>query len=236
LAVLRHELAVLAGKPPTAPAFEPEGRLPAPPPLPRTGPPAELLEKRPDVRAARNLVVAADHQLAAARAQRLPSISLTGRLVFSNALSSNLFNDWIGSIIAGLTQPIFDGGRINAEIKQARGVAAERLADYGKVVLAAYTEVEDALANERGQTAHLEALEGRVVIAQATLRQARERYANGLTEYLPVLTSLQTLQGLEVTRLAARRDLLSYRIRLYKALGGAWSRDVIARSEPIGGS
>ena len=99
----------------------------------------------------------------------------------------------------------------------------ERLAAWGESVLRALEEVENALVQEDLQREHIGRLEDQSALAHAALREIRNRYVNGLTDYLDVLTALATVQGLERQELTARRQLLSLRIQLHRALGGTWT-------------
>lgn len=227
LAVLKHQLAVLLGRPPLAEvtrARQPSGALPDLSPLPETGLPADLLKRRPDVRAAHARLVAADHLVAAAIADRLPALRLSAQSVYQATEPSEVFNNWIWTLAGNIVQPVFEGGRLKAEVYRARAAKKERLIAYGKTVLNAFREVEDALAEERHQRTLIANLEDQIRLATATLDQARDRYVNGMSDYLPVLTALQVVQGKERDLLRARRGLISFRIRLYRALGGSWPR------------
>ena len=90
-------------------------------------------------------------------------------------------------------------------------------------MLQALQEVEDALIQERKQAEFLIELERQVQLARDTLREARMRYANGLSDYLPVLAALESLQTVERSLITAKRQLLSFRVQLYRALGGTWT-------------
>ncbi len=226
LEVLRHQLNLLRGKPPNAgglPLGE-EADLPEPPPLPPTGLPADLLVRRPDVAAARLRVAAADHRLGAALAERLPAIQLTPRAGYQGPNARDLFKNWIWTLAAGFTAPLFEGGRIQAEVDRNRAVKLERLQAFGKTFLQALGEVEDALARERRQRDYLAALEGQLEAARSNLEEARRRYFHGLNDYLPVLTALSSFQQAQRAMITAKRELLSYRVQLYRALGGDWTR------------
>jgi len=225
--LLEHQLAVLAARPPKAPVALPGRALPELPGLPRTGLPADLLNRRPDVRAARRRAVAADCKLAEAIANRFPKIKLTaGTSYESSNRFEDIFDRWLWNIGGNLAQPIFDGGRLKAEADRNRARVAELRYAYGNAVLNAFREVEDALTRERNQRLHIEALDEELDQARATLDRARRRYEKGLTDYLNVLTALQSLQNVQRIRLAARRDMLLYRIQLYRALGGGWQSAV----------
>ena len=127
-------------------------------------------------------------------------------------------------MFANITWPVFDGGRRKAEVDRNEAVVKEQLGVYGQVVLRAFQEVEDALIQERKQTEFLIELERQLQLARDTLREARMRYANGLSDYLPVLAALESLQTVERSQIVAERQLLSYRVQLYRALGGSWTR------------
>ena len=226
LKTTRNELAVLLAKTPAEFSKTTQSILPELPPMPKTGLPAQLLERRPDVRAALYNALASEYSLAASKAQRLPSVTISGSFGVSGRSTTNLFDEWVGSLISGLTAPIFDGGRISADIEKSEFVRLQQINNYGEAVLVAFQEVEDALARENSQNEYITKVDERLQIADGNLRSARERYFAGQSDYLPVLNALQTLQQLQSTRLAAQRDLILYRIQLYKALGGSWSHEL----------
>jgi outer membrane protein TolC len=124
---------------------------------------------------------------------------------------------------ANLLAPLFDGGLRKAEVDRSSAVVDELAAAYGQVLLGAMLEVESALVLEKGQLDHIAALEHQVETNRATLAETRNRYREGVTDFLPVLSALQFLQLSEQNLLSARRQLLSYRIQLCRALGGTWT-------------
>jgi NodT family efflux transporter outer membrane factor (OMF) lipoprotein len=222
-AVLRQELAVLLGKPPTEPM--PVGDAPLPldvPPLPPTGIPADLLVQRPDIRAAMARLQSADYGVAAARADLLPAIRLTGGIGYNTNDIRYLFDNWFLNVAAGLAQPLFDGFRRPAEVSRTLAVVEERLAAYRLTVLFAIQEVEEALVQETRQREYLAALAEGLEDARNALREASERYRKGLNDYLPVLAALERTQALARNVVIARRELLVFRVNLYRALGGTW--------------
>ena len=224
--VARYQLAVLVGDVPGATAFAEQDELPALPAPPATGLPADLLERRPDVRAAQRRVEAADHRIAAAIADRLPSLQITGSAGFQSDSIRDLLTTPIWSLAASLGQILFDGGRLRAEVDRAEAVRTEVTAEYGLALLEALAEVEGALAQERQQRAYIAERERELDSAEAALRDITFRYRRGLIEFLPVLTALQSVQALELELITARRQALSFRIQLYRALGGTWPQDL----------
>lgn len=225
-AVVAHRLAVLLGKPPGQIDTGASAALPEVPPLPATGVPSLLLKRRPDIRAARRRVEAADHRLAAAIADRYPTLSLTG----SVSTQPGELNDWdlnpIWNLVAGLAAPILDGGRRAAEVERRRALMAELVASYGGTVLTALLEVENALAQEHQQQQYVAEVEQQLGVAMTTFEEARRRFSNGLSDFLTVLTALRSQHQVELNLLAAQRRLLSHRIQLCRALGGNWTKEL----------
>jgi len=219
---------VLLGKPPRTPLSITVESVPELPPLPPAGLPADLLAARPDVRAAGMRLAAADWQVAEARAARLPALRLTGRARYGEGELDVLFDNWLLSLAANLTAPIYDGGRRAAEVDRTVSLADERLATYRRAVVTAVKEVEDALVSEAKQQAHIDGLQQVIDTARQALEEAGNRYRNGLTDYLPVLTQLLSVQGLERDLIRRKAELIATRVRLYRALGGVWTDDLLA--------
>jgi len=194
--------------------------LPLPEPL---AVPASWLEHRPDVRAARLRAEAADRRVAAAIANRLPSITLTGSIGLQSPNLGDLFDDFVWSAAAGLTQPLFDAGRLRAEQDRTEAVVDERVAQYAQTLLAAMQEVEDALANEAAQRAVLENIDREISTAERAFDAAVDQYRQGVIDYLRVLTPRQTLERLALERVQAERQLVLIRLGLLRAMGAPWT-------------
>lgn len=220
--VLEHQLDILAGEAPGSQPAAPTTEPVVLPPLPLTGVPAELLQRRPDVRSAWFRLQAADQRVAVAVAERFPKIGLSGRLETTAGQADALFQDWLSSLAANLVGPLLDGGRRRAEVERTRAVAAETLHDYGQTVLVALAEVEDALVNERQQGEHLASLERQLELAVQAEASLRGRYLQGAVDYQRVLTARLSTQGLQRKLLTARRELLGFRVDLCRALAGGW--------------
>jgi NodT family efflux transporter outer membrane factor (OMF) lipoprotein len=226
--VAEQQLAVLLGRLPGAPIVPPDRvALPEVPASPGRGVPADLLVRRPDVRAARRRVEAADQRVAAAIADRFPRLTLTGSLGLSSPDLGTLFQSFVYSIVGSVLGPIFDGERREAIVQQHHAIVWERTEQLAQILVTAALEVESALVQERQQREHLAALEARVEASRNALAEARDRFAAGiLPEYLNVLTALTALHQAEQSLLQARRQLLSFRVQLYRALGGSWTADL----------
>jgi len=225
--ILLNQLAILAGRAPGALEAPAGDSLPDLPQAPSTGLPADLLAKRPDVRAAGLSLRAADWEIAAARADRLPAITLTGGGAYSGTGYETVFDAWALNLAAGLVMPILDGGNRAAEVDRVRAVAEERLAAYEQTVLTAVQEVEDALATEQGQRDLLNALTAQLDMARKAEAEARRRYLNGVDEScLAYLGAVTAVQSLELSLVQEKAELLKNRVALYIALGGDWTSDL----------
>jgi NodT family efflux transporter outer membrane factor (OMF) lipoprotein len=195
-------------------------QIPELPPMPATGVPSDLLAQRPDVRAALRRIEAADWNVAAAKADRLPSVSLGLTGSTSSDQFDDLFDDWLANFAGQLVAPLLDGGRRKLEVEKQLAVVDEAVANYRQTVLTAFKEVENALMLEQKVFEELEALRAELELARQTLSAARNRYANGLSDYLNVTSSLISVQGLERDEIAQVANLFKARIALHQALGG----------------
>ena len=225
--LLRHQLAYLLGQLPTSKLNIQTQDLPIITDLPSIGIPADLLANRPDVRAAGLRLKSADWVVAAAKADRLPAISLTARTSYLSNDFGSLFDNWILNLMSSLTGPVFDGNQRKAEISRTQALVQERIADYSQVVYLAIKEVDDQLVQAEKHRQHLTALQNQLTVSQDALREANERYRRGISDYLPVLTQLLSTQRLERDILHMRRQLISDRIGLLRSLGGCLPKNMM---------
>jgi NodT family efflux transporter outer membrane factor (OMF) lipoprotein len=222
IAVLEHQLAVLEGRPPQAPFELSAEALPEAPPLPATGLPADLVQRRPDVESAFLRLQAADEEVAVAVAEQYPRLNLTASLSTAAEDPGDLFSDYIASVAGAAVAPLLDAGERRAEVERTEAVRRERLAAYGQTVLDAFREVEDALAQEADQLLRMESLRAQLALADSTYEQLRFQYLNGAADFIDVLTALRQQQELQRNLLSARLDRLRFRIALYRALAGGF--------------
>ncbi len=222
LQTLMHELAILAGKPPRTDMGLKATRFPEIGELPGIGVPANLLARRPDVIAAGLELRAAEGQVAAARAGRLPTVNLSATAGFRSASFTDLLDEWFATLAANLTYPLFNAGALDAEVTRQEKIVDERLAAYEEAVLNAIGEVEDAMVRERKQAEYIVALDEQLNIARDSFREAQQRYRKGLIDYLPALSALISAQRFERTVVQARLKRLNQRVKLHRALGGRW--------------
>jgi len=222
-----NQLALLTGRSATTDLKLIQVEFPEISPLPPTGLPADLLAGRPDIRAAGLRLQSANWQVAAARADRLPKISLGGAVNYTSTALDILLDNWILRLAASVTGPIFDGGSRRAEVERSRAVVDERLAAYRGTVLTAIREVEDALAREQQYRDSLTNIDQQLKLTKMAYREATWRYLNGLNDFLPVLREQINLITFQLDRIRTGADLLTARIGLYKALGGSWMEVIV---------
>ena len=224
--MLQNQLAVLLGRMPNQSPVITRQELPVLDAVPDAGLPVQLLQNRPDIVAAFKRLEAVDQDLAAARADRLPALRLTGSVAYDSDQLEKVFDNWIANLAASVTAPVFDGGRRKAEVDINEAAVQQQLAEYRQLVLSAVREVEDALISETKIREHVAALENQLQAGKNALKEAGTRYLNGLNDYLPVLTQLLSVQSLENDLIRRHEDLLVARISLYRAIGGSWTDEL----------
>ena len=186
--------------------------------------PVALIERRPDVEAARRQLDAAAARIGVAVAQRLPSLSIIGSYG-GQAQSIGSLTDpssRVYQLLAGISLPIFRGGALNAEQRLARARADEARAQYGQTVLTALQEAGDALAAVRAQNDQLVAQETQATALRRALELATMRYRSGISNYLEVLEAQRSVFDAELAESQAELQQLLATVELYKALGGRW--------------
>jgi outer membrane protein, multidrug efflux system len=219
-----HALAILCGQP--APSFSVAAnplRESAPPAVP-PGLPTDVLRQRPDVAEAEQNLVAANAQVGVATANLYPTIGLSGAAGFESGAARNLF-DWqsgLWSLVGGLTAPIFQGGRLRANLDATKAQYRQTVGAYVNQVLIAYGDVEDALTDLHALTTEVGDLRDAVAASQSYLRLAQVQYRNGLVDYLIVIDAERTLLANQLALSQAVSQQMSASIHLIKALGGGW--------------
>jgi NodT family efflux transporter outer membrane factor (OMF) lipoprotein len=207
-------------------------------PTPEIEVPATLLQARPDIQAMQKRVEAEDRRLSAAIGARLPQITLdftpsytwlnseiSGTDATGTPLPETSVHGWTWNAGAHFSVPVFDGLRGWSAIKTQRAVSDQLIEQYAETILIALLEVESSLVLERQERLRIQYLEDEFRLANITLEATRDRYRAGLSDFLPVLAALATRQISELQLVSSRRQLVSYRVQLYRALGGAWPEE-----------
>nr|MBP7010460.1 efflux transporter outer membrane subunit [Kiritimatiellia bacterium] len=189
------------------------------------GLPSDVLLRRPDVRAAEQNLIAANANIGVARAAFFPVISLTGALGLQSEDLGDLFDTGLSkawNFTPSLAAPIFNAGKIRANVRVAQAQQKIALADYEKAIQNAFREVNDALAGVRFIREKLAADEETEQAESRRLELARMRYDGGVASYSDVLDAQRYLFSAQLTAVQSRNDLLNASVQLYKALGGGW--------------
>lgn len=188
------------------------------------GLPSELLRRRPDIRRAERQLAAATAQIGAAMADLFPRFSLTG----SGGLQSVSAGDWFTSgsrywsIGPTVSWPIFDAGRIRANIEVRNAQQEQALNLYEKTILTALRDVETSLVSYAKEQARYQSLTGAVAANRRALAMASELYIRGLNDFLNVLDAQRALYAAENDLAQSEATMASNLVALYKALGGGW--------------
>jgi NodT family efflux transporter outer membrane factor (OMF) lipoprotein len=225
-----HALAILIGEPPSALAVPPAPLAGDPPAVP-AGLPSDLLRRRPDVAAGEQALVAASASIGIAKASLYPTFSLTA----SAGLASAALTGPIGwanrawSLGGGLLAPIFDGGKLRAQVEQSRAIYDEGLGNYRTAMLQALADVENGLTDighlQDSGMAYQRAADG----ARESLRLVQLQYDQGLIDYLSVLDAQRTWLSDELLAAQTLGQRYVSTVLLAKALGGGWTVDDGAR-------
>ena len=223
LRLARNNLELLVGAP--VPAGLPDGAaLSAQPVLTAlpAGLPSDLLARRPDIIQAEHVLVAANADIGAARAAFFPRISLTAQLGFASPEIGGLFRGsqrtW--SFAPQLTQPIFNAGQLNAELRLAEVRKSIAVVQYERAIQSAFREVADGLAGSQTYRLQIEAQQRVVEAAQLLERLSKLRYGAGQDSRLELLDAQRQSYAAQGTLLDLRREQFRSAVALYKALGG----------------
>ena len=193
------------------------------PPIP-DGLPSDLLRRRPDIAQAEFTLAASDASLAAARAQFLPQLRLTGS---AGAVLSSALGDPVAlwSLGGSILAPLFSGGRLEAQVETAGARRDQAAFAYRRTVLTAFREVEDNLAAVQRLDQQRTRLEAQRAAVAEALRHARNRYQAGYSPYLEQLDAQRALLNVELALVQLESDQLNSLVAVYQAMGGGWSLD-----------
>lgn len=224
-----HRISVLLGEHPGALLEELMSSRPIPsaPPEVPVGMPAELLRRRPDLRRAERQLAAATARVGIATAQLYPRFTLLGSFGF-DATKFARIADWPSryySIGPGISWPIFDAGRIRANINLQNAAQAQALSAYEQTVLIALQDVEDSLVAYSREQMRRQALAEAVAANRVAVDLANQQYNQGVVDFLTVLESERSLYAADDALVQSDARISGNLVSLYKALGGGWQLD-----------
>ncbi len=196
----------------------------APEPVP-AGLPADLLMQRPDVRGAALRLEAARQEIGVARAEMLPSLSLTGRGGTQSSELADLVDPGqvFASFAAQLTAPLFQGGRLRANLNAAEARYKQQAARYEQTVLTAFQEVKASLVAYEKQLRRYREVERQVETARNAFRAQRNRYERGVGDVLALIDAERTLVQAQTRLAGVGLSVVNARLALHRALGGPWT-------------
>lgn len=218
--VLLTTLAGLAGQPPNTLSLSTE-TLPELSPVPATGFPSSLLNRRPDVQQAWALVQASDRSVAAALANRFPQLSLRASFSDQTRSSDFLFDNWVRNLSLNMVAPLFDGGARSAEVERQRALLEQAIAQYQQAALNALADVDNALIQESKQREAVQSTQKQLELAEVSLDRLFAGYRNGSVNYLSILNAQQSTSQLRRSLINSQQQLVDFRIALYRALSGS---------------
>jgi multidrug efflux system outer membrane protein len=216
-------VAILLNRAPEDFSLAPSPLSLAPPVIP-AGLPADLLRRRPDVAAAEASLAAASANIGVAVSEFYPQLSLTGDAGFESIKSSNLL-DWssrIWSLGPSVSFPLFNGGKLSANLEQQRAAYNQFLAQYRSQVLSAYQDVENSLTDLHSRADEAQAQAAAVQASQDYLRLTQLQFQQGLVDYLTVIDADRTRLGNQLIAEQILNERLVSTVLLIKALGGGW--------------
>ncbi len=230
LALAKNALAVVLGQPPQTLEITGRNLKGIKPPELIALQPSALLERRPDIKLAEANLIEANANIGAAKAAYFPSINLgTNLLLAANPSASAL------ALFSSVSAPIFQGGRLEGNLRRAEGKQAELVENYKKAILLSFKEAEDALAKTKTSKKREAALRQAVTQSEEAYDIAKKQYRLSAVNFQSVISAQQTMLQAKDKYAQARFETLSSSIDLFKAMGGGWKSDKTAattKTEP----
>lgn len=188
--------------------------------------PSELLQRRPDIRKAERQMAQANAYVGIATAEMYPKVNLAAFIGLQNLKMTDftpMGKSW--SSASTITMPLFNWGKLQANIKAKDAQYEQACLSYQATVLTAFQEVENALVAYRNESQRYDALAQAVKANQTVLELAKERYSKGLTGFMDVLQAQQTLYQIQIQQIESLGTIAQQNVALHKALGGGWQNE-----------
>ncbi len=229
-----NAISLLLGEPPGALSAEllPPRPVPPVPPSVPVGVPSELVRRRPDIRQAEAQLHAATADIGEAEAEFFPKITLSGSIAIQAVRFKDLGNFGARTFGIGpsLTVPIFDGGRLRRTLELRQAQQQEAAIKYQQTVLSAFHDVDNALIAYRAEQQRHERLAAQVVQARQALNLSQQRFRQGVSDFLEVLTAQRTALSADQQLADSTTTISTNLVQLYKALGGGWQNFPLAQN------
>jgi multidrug efflux system outer membrane protein len=186
------------------------------------GVPIDTLRQRPDVRAAERSLAATTAQIGVAKAQLYPAFAISGSLSTDASKITNLFQTIAGQVFSGLTQAIFNGGRLRSQVRSSEAAAEGAFAAYKSTVLQGLEDVENAVVALDSAKRRVEQFSIALDAANNSAILSRSQYRAGLTDFLTLNTTETALLNARNGLSQAQSDRATALVQLFLALGGGW--------------
>ena len=222
-------IGVLTGQAPGAlkPMLEAPKPIPAAPEAVGAGIPADVLRQRPDVRSAERSLAAATARIGVAKAKLYPSLNITGSIDTNAGSLTHVLDTITGGLFAGISQTIFDGGTLSAQVRSSRAVADGAFAAYKSSVLTAMEDIENAIVALRSAQERERQFAIALDAANNSAILARSQYRTGLTDFTTLNTQESALISAQNGLVQAQSDKATALVALYVALGGGWNSSTV---------
>ncbi|MDZ4402615.1 efflux transporter outer membrane subunit [Prosthecobacter sp.] len=218
-----NALAVICGEIPSTFRIASSANLPSPPKVPG-GLPSTLLQRRPDIRAAEQKMREANAKVGVSKAAFFPAFSIVGSGGLESIGAAHFYDSRSRVLTIGpsMTLPMFQGGRLRANLKASKAAYDETLAGYRQSILVALQEVEDSMLDARAYAKQATALDAAIASSQETQRLAELRYQKGLASYFDVVDANRTVLNAKLLAAQVEGQRLIATVAMLKALGGGW--------------
>ena len=230
-----HQIAILLGDDPLAlnSELDPAKPIPTGPDNVPVGVPAEMLKRRPDVRAAERAIAASTARTGAAKALLYPKLMLNGTLGLLSRETGNFFDDNSAFYNFGpvITWPVFDGGRIRGNIQTQSAVEGQARAQFKSTVLQALRDVNDALVALGNERTRRQNLALSVEASEKALKISNELYTQGLTTFLNVIEAQSTVLAAQNALATSDQQIALDLVQLYQSLGGGWETKLQVKAD-----
>jgi len=230
LELFKHQLALLLGDSSMNLKYSQNSDFNIVTEIPKIEVASELLMQRPDVKVAYYKLQASSKRLASAVSDQYPKLTISSTLLSNSISASDIFTNWLSSLVANVSAPLFDGYIRKAEVQRNEALRDEQLYLYSHTLLNALKEVEDSISKVTHQKRYLNSLNRQVELSTSSLKQIREQYIHANSSFISFLNAQLSLQSLQRNQISASRELIENIISLHRALASGW---VIKRSKPL---
>jgi len=228
--LLENQLALLLGENATTLKYLNRNDFTIATKLPKMDVASELLMQRPDVKVAYYKLQASNRRLASAVAEQYPKLTISASLRSSSLSASDIFTNWLSTLVANISAPLFDANMRESEVQRSEAQRDEQLYLYSNTLLNALKEVEDSISKIQHQKRYLDSLTKQIEFSSSSLEQLRQQYIHANTSFVSFLNAQLSLQSLQRKQISASRELIENTISLHRALASGW---VLKRNKPI---